>query len=94
VENQFTHIDTVHEEIVNPFPGVIGMPCDSFENSYSDVATGISDRTHQETINLSIPAEIGYDIIPGKLIIRAGGYFHTPLYAATKRSYVTTETYN
>jgi hypothetical protein len=78
-------------EIGEPFPGGGLNECDCFENAFSDVSQGISNRKHQEMINLSIPADIGYDIIPGKLSIRAGAYFHTPLYAATERSYVTIE---
>lgn len=91
VDLQVTHIDTLYQEITDPFPDGGSSSCDVFENSYSDVASGISNRIHQEMINLSVPAEIGYDIIPGKLVIRAGGYFHTPLYAAAKRSFITLE---
>jgi hypothetical protein len=75
-----TKVDTVYDEIDDPIIGS-GSQCDCYENSSSDVS-GYDRRTHQQNLNLSIPLDVGYDIIPGKLSIRGGAYFQTPLYAA------------
>ena len=80
-------VDTLPKSINPDFPGGDNV-CDCYENSYFDVSGGVDRRIHQEMINLSIPADIGYDIIPGKLSIRGGLFFQTPLYAATKRDYI------
>ena len=73
-------IDTIYDEKDDPI--IIGSQCDCYENSSSDVSAGLDRRTHQQLLNLAIPADIGYDIIPGKLSVRGGAYFQTPLYAA------------
>ncbi|HSF90537.1 MAG TPA: outer membrane beta-barrel protein [Saprospiraceae bacterium] len=81
-------IDTVYDE---EDPIFVGSQCDCYENSSSDVSAGLDRRTHQQMLNLSIPLDIGYDIIPGKLSIRGGAYFQTPLYAAASQKRVTVE---
>ena len=83
--------DTVYSPIPigNPIGGV--SACDCFTNSYFDIFDRDDRRIHYESINLSIPIEASYQIIPKKLTVSAGGYFHTPLYAASKRTYYTIE---
>ena len=82
-------IDTVYDKEDDPI--IIGSLCDCYENSSSDVSAGLDRRTHQQLLNLSIPLDIGYDIIPGKLSIRGGAYFQTPLYAAASNQRVDLE---
>jgi len=84
-------VDTVYQEKPEIGPGIGSSLCDCYENSYADVSLGNNRRIHQEMINLSMPADLGYDIIPGKLSIRAGMFFQTPLYAAAKREYIDIE---
>lgn len=90
VSSDVYKVDTVYQEIFVPGPGS-GSLCDCFENSSSDVSAGLDRRTHQQLLNLAIPADIGYDIIPGKLSIRGGAYFQTPLYAAASQKRLTVE---
>ena len=82
-------VDTIPRDTNDIFP--IGSLCDCYENNSEDVIDGLDERTHQSMLNLAIPVELGYDIIPGKLSIRAGAYFQTPLYAAAKREYIDVE---
>lgn len=84
ISSDVISMDTVYDEIGDPFID-IESPCDCFENSSSDVSGGLDRRTHQQLLNLSIPLDIGYDIIPGKLSVRGGAYFQTPLYAAASQ---------
>lgn len=84
VSSDVYKVDTVYQEIFVPGPGS-GSICDCYENSFSEVYAGLDRRTHQQLLNLVIPADIGYDIIPGKLSIRGGAYFQTPLYAAASQ---------
>ncbi len=85
-----TRVDTVPKNMIVIFPGG-SESCDCYENSFSDVRDKYDPNIHQEMIHLSMPADFGYDIIPGKLSVRAGLYFQTPLYAAAKREYVDVE---
>ena len=84
VSSDVYKVDTVYQEIFVPGPGS-GSVCDCYENSSSDVSAGLNRRTHQQLLNLEMPADIGYDIIPGKLSIRGGAYFQTPFYAAASQ---------
>lgn len=84
VSSDVYKVDTVYQEIFVPGPGS-GSLCDCYENSSSDVSDGLDRRTHQQLLNLAIPLDVGYDIIPGKLSIRGGAYFQTPLYAAASQ---------
>ena len=90
VSSDVYKVDTVYQEIVVPGPGS-GAICDCFENSASDVFGQLNHRTFQQLLNLEIPADIGYDIIPGKLSIRGGAYFQTPLYAAASNQRLSLE---
>lgn len=83
-------VDTVPKPINENFPGG-SSSCDCFENSYSDVSSGFDRDIRQEIIHLSMPFELGYAIIPGKLNIKAGMFFQTPLYAAAKQDYIDLE---
>jgi len=82
-------VDTISYYPIIVFPGP--NACDCYENSFSDVRDKYDPNIHQEMIHLSMPADFGYDIVPGKLSVRAGLYFQTPLYAAGKREYVDVE---
>jgi len=82
-------VDTISYYPIIVFPGP--NACDCYENSYADVSADFDRRIHMEMINLTIPAEIGYTIIPHKLEIRAGMFMQTPLYAASKREFIDIE---
>lgn len=90
VSSEVYKTDTIYQEISDPGIGS-GSVCDCYENSSSDVSAGLDRRTHQQLLNMAIPADIGYDIIPGKLSVRGGAYFQTPLYAAASRQYLDLE---
>lgn len=90
VSSEVYKVDTIYQEISDPGIGS-GSVCDCYENSSSDVSAGLDRRTHQQLLNLSIPLDIGYDIIPGKLSIRGGAYFQTPLYAAASNQRLSLE---
>lgn len=84
-------IDTVYSPVSIPNPGGSSTACDCYENTYSDVSADYDPDLHQQMLNLSMPAELGYDIIPDKLTIRGGAYFQTPLYAGSSQEYITVE---
>ena len=89
--SELISIDTIYSPISTPNPGGGGSTCDCYENSYSDVSADYDPNTHEQLLNLAMPAELGYDIIPDKLTIRAGAYFHTPLYAGASREDINLE---
>lgn len=88
-QGEIIRVDTVPLDTIMIFPG--GSSCDCYENSFSEVNKDVDPRARYNLLNLAIPLEIGFDIVPGKLTIRAGGFFQTPVFTAAKREYVSTE---
>ena len=83
------HISTTYEylgmdtlKISSGTPGIISFGCDSFKNSYSDIAP-LKKGITQQLLNLVIPLELEYNLLHHRLFLRGGAYLQTPIYSST-----------
>ncbi len=74
--------DTIERVAGTGIGGGISL-CDVYDNSSVDVGD-INRDLQNQIINLTIPLELGFEVIPGKLRTHVGVFFQTPVLTISK----------